>query len=106
MVVLPSKDRPRRLPGRRGFFIALQFLPARPVGGTLLLMLTPEALAWLRCPLDPKREAALVNEETHLACSRCRVRFRIRDGFPNLVPDEAELPDGCTSVKQLPCRKS
>lgn len=67
-------------------------------------MLTPEALTWLRCPLDPKREATLVNEETHLVCTRCRVRYRIRDGIPNLLVDDAELPEGCPSRKQLPCQ--
>ena len=67
--------------------------------------MTPQALQWLRCPIDPKREAALVDEQTHLACSRCQVRFRIRDGFANMIPDEAELPEGCASRKQLPCQQ-
>jgi len=68
-------------------------------------MLTPEVLAWLRCPIDPGRAAGLVNAETHLVCDRCQVRFRIRDGIPDLIPDEAELPAGCTSLKHLPCRQ-
>ena len=68
-------------------------------------MLTPEALAWLRCPIDPARNVALRNEETHLVCERCNVRFRVRDGIPDLIPDEGELPAGCTSLKQLPCRQ-
>jgi uncharacterized protein len=68
-------------------------------------MLTPEALAWLRCPIDPARTAGLLNDETHLVCERCRVRFRVRDGIADLIPDEAELPVGCQSVKQLPCRQ-
>jgi uncharacterized protein YbaR (Trm112 family) len=68
-------------------------------------MIDPQALAWLRCPIDPKRNAALVDDETHLTCSNCKVRFRIRDGIPNLIADEAELPEGCTSKKQLPCQR-
>jgi uncharacterized protein YbaR (Trm112 family) len=68
-------------------------------------MLTPETLAMLRCPIDPTRTAALLDEETHLVCERCRVRFRVRDRIPNLISDEAELPDGCNSVKQLPCHQ-
>ena len=69
-------------------------------------MLTPAGLAMLRCPIDPVRNATLIDEETHLTCSSCRVRFRVRDGIPNLIADEAELPEGCTSLHQLPCRKS
>ena len=68
-------------------------------------MLTPDALAWLRCPIDPNRAAGLRHEETHLACERCHVRFRVRDGIPDLIADEAELPDGCPSIKHLPCRQ-
>lgn len=69
-------------------------------------VISPQALQWLRCPIDPKREAPLLDEETHLTCAQCRVKFRIRDGFPNLIPDEAELPAGCTNRKQLLCQKS
>jgi uncharacterized protein YbaR (Trm112 family) len=68
-------------------------------------MIDPQSLQWLRCPIDPKRNAALVDDETHLTCANCQVRFRIRDGIPNLIADEAELPEGCTSKKQLPCQR-
>ena len=68
-------------------------------------MIDPQVLQWLRCPIDPKRNAALLDEETHLTCSSCKARFRIRDGIPNLIADEAELPEGCASRKQLPCQK-
>lgn len=68
-------------------------------------MFSPQTLQWLRCPLDPERNVALTDEETHLACSRCHVRFRRRDGFVNLIVDEAELPEGCASRRQLPCQQ-
>lgn len=68
-------------------------------------MFNPEALAYLRCPIDPQRHATLTDAETHLVCSRCQVRFRVRDGIPNLVADDAELPEGCTHRKQLPCEQ-
>ena len=68
-------------------------------------MISPQALQWLRCPIDPQRNATLIDEETHLTCSSCKVRFRIRDGFPNMIADEAELPEGCTNRKQLPCQQ-
>ena len=69
-------------------------------------MITPEMLNILRCPMDPKREAKLILEnDTRLLCSRCRLQFRIREGFPSLLIDEATLPDGCTNVGQLPCQQ-
>ena len=68
-------------------------------------MLTPELLALLRCPIDPKREATLVLEdEVRLVCSRCRVQFRTREGIPSLLPEEATLPEGVPSVAKLPCQ--
>ena len=65
-------------------------------------MLDPEFLKILRCPFDPKREAPLSQpDETRLACECCKVHFPVRDGFPILLVDEAELPEGCTSAEQL-----
>lgn len=70
-------------------------------------MITPEMLDVLRCPMDPKREARLVLEnDTRLLCGRCRLQFRIREGFPSLLVEEATLPERCASVKQLPCQAS
>jgi uncharacterized protein YbaR (Trm112 family) len=69
-------------------------------------MITPEMLEILRCPMDPKREARLVVEEDiRLICSRCRLQYRIREGFPSLLLEEATLPDGCASLKKLPCQQ-
>jgi uncharacterized protein len=69
-------------------------------------MITSEQLEILRCPIDPKREARVVLEEdVRLFCARCRVQFRIRDGFPSLVLEDATLPAGCASLLQLPCRQ-
>ena len=68
-------------------------------------MLTPETLALLRCPIDPKREASLVLEgEVRLVCSRCRVQFKTREGVPSLLVEEATLPDGVSSLAKLPCQ--
>jgi uncharacterized protein YbaR (Trm112 family) len=63
-------------------------------------------LAQLRCPLDPDREATLSREEQELVCSRCAVRFPIKQGLPVLVPDEAELPAKLREVSQLPCQRT
>ena len=62
-------------------------------------------LAQLRCPLDPAREAALTRDQQQLVCSRCAVRFPIKQGIPVLVPDEGELPPGLRELSQLPCRR-
>ena len=67
-------------------------------------MLSADLLAILRCPLDPSR-TKLILAGDHLRCERCALRFKIKDGFPVLVVEEAELPAGCESVEDLPCRK-
>jgi uncharacterized protein YbaR (Trm112 family) len=66
-------------------------------------MIHPELLAILRCPLNPSR-TRLVLEGDRLVCERCALKFPIRDGFPVLVVEEAELPPGCESLRQLPCQ--
>jgi uncharacterized protein len=85
----------------RGFF----FVRLASCRGYDDSMVTPEMLEILRCPMDPKREAKLVVEDSRLVCSRCGLQFRIREGFPSLLIDEATLPDGCTSPNQLPCQR-
>jgi uncharacterized protein YbaR (Trm112 family) len=68
-------------------------------------MLPADFLEILRCPMDPKREATLTQpDDLHLVCSRCALRFPIKDGFPVLVVEEAELPQGCPSLDRLPCQ--
>ena len=67
-------------------------------------MISPELLAILRCPLDPSH-TKLALEDKRLVCERCRLRFPIKDGFPVLVAEEAELPPGCQSLGDLPCQK-
>ena len=68
-------------------------------------MITAEMLEILRCPMDPNREAKLVVEDSRLLCSRCRLQYRIREGFPSLLIEEATLPDGCSGLNQLPCQR-
>ncbi|QVL30404.1 hypothetical protein KIH39_16265 [Telmatocola sphagniphila] len=68
-------------------------------------MITPETLAVLRCPNDPRRESKLILEEdVKIFCERCRIQFKSKEGLPSLLLDEAILPEGCTSLKSLPCR--
>ena len=67
-------------------------------------MVTPEMLEVLRCPMDPNRETRLVVDDAQLFCSRCRLKFRIREGFPSVLVEEATLPEGCKSIGHLPCQ--
>jgi uncharacterized protein YbaR (Trm112 family) len=66
-------------------------------------MIAEDLLNILRCPLDPSK-TRLKPDGDHLRCERCSLRFRIQDGFPILVVEEAELPPGCESIGQLPCQ--
>jgi uncharacterized protein len=68
-------------------------------------MIRPELLEILRCPWDPAREAGLSPEGSRLVCQRCRLAFPVKDGFPVLVVEEAELPPGAASLDELPCRQ-
>lgn len=67
-------------------------------------MISQELLAILRCPLSPSK-TRLVLEGERLVCERCNLRFHIRDGFPVLVAEEAELPPGCMCLGDLPCQR-
>ena len=67
-------------------------------------MISPDLLAILRCPMNPSRTRLLVQDD-RLVCERCALKFPIKDGFPVLVVEEAELPAGCESLKDLPCQR-
>lgn len=66
-------------------------------------MISQELLDILRCPMDPSR-TGLTLQGDHLVCQRCQLKFKIKDGFPVLVAEEAELPPGCDSLERLPCQ--
>ncbi|HEY3789537.1 MAG TPA: Trm112 family protein [Urbifossiella sp.] len=63
-------------------------------------------LAYLRCPIDPLREATLSREQGSLVCSSCCAAFPIKNGLPILIPEEAELPAGIETADRLPCVKA
>jgi len=67
-------------------------------------MISKDLLDILRCPLDPSRVKLIVDGD-RLVCERCALGFKIKDGFPILVVEEAVLPKGCESVPDLPCQK-
>ena len=68
-------------------------------------MISAEFLAMLRCPLNPSR-TRLKLQDGKLVCERCALRFPIKDGFPVLVAEEAELPSSCESLRDLPCQSA
>lgn len=68
-------------------------------------MIDEKYLDILRCPIDPKRETRLELDDLKVVCSRCRVRFKTREGFLSMVVEEAALPDGCAKIEDLPCQK-
>jgi len=68
-------------------------------------MIGTDFLEILRCPLNPSR-TRLRLADGKLVCERCELRFAIKDGFPILVAEEAELPPGCEGLSDLPCQKA
>ena len=67
-------------------------------------MISPDLLEILRCPMDPSH-TRLTLDGDRLICQRCALKFKIKDGFPVLVVEEAELPAGCDSLDVLPCQR-
>ena len=67
-------------------------------------MISQDLLDILRCPLNPSKTRLMLDED-HLICERCGLRFQIKDGFPVLVVEEAELPPSCESISDLPCQR-
>ena len=63
-------------------------------------MISEELLALLVCPMA---KAPLRREGDTLVCTRCGPRFAIRDDIPNMLIEEAELPAGCSSMRDLEC---
>ena len=60
-------------------------------------MIHADLMAILRCPLNPS-QTKLTLDGDHLRCDRCGLRFKIKDGFPVLLIEEALLPDNCEST--------
>jgi uncharacterized protein YbaR (Trm112 family) len=66
-------------------------------------MVNEQLLALLVCPLG---KAPLRREGDVLICTRCGLRFAIKDDIPNMLHEEAELPPGCPSLAELACVRS
>jgi hypothetical protein len=66
-------------------------------------MTPPDIADLLRCPIDPAREATLTRDRDRICCDRCGTAFPVKNGLPILLADEAEMPDGVSSRRDLPC---
>lgn len=58
----------------------------------------PELLSLLRCPVS---RSPLRVEGSFLVAERGGLRYPIRDGIPVMLPEEAELPEGVSSLEEL-----
>ena len=63
-------------------------------------LIPDDLLEILVCPLAKE---PLRLEDDRLVCTRCGVAFRIEDGIPNLLVDDAVLPEGVERVEDLEC---
>lgn len=66
-------------------------------------MISEDLLALLVCPLG---KATLRREGEFLVCTRCGPRFSIKDGIPNMLIEEAALPEGCPTLNEVECVRS
>ncbi len=57
----------------------------------------------LVCPLG---KAPLRVEGDLLVCTRCGAGYRVEDGVPNMLVDDAVLPDGVSSTAELECSRA
>lgn len=59
-----------------------------------------EKLALLVCPMGKK---PLERQGESLVCTYCGTRFAIENGIPNMLIEEAKLPEGCAAIAELKC---
>jgi uncharacterized protein YbaR (Trm112 family) len=55
-----------------------------------MTQLPPDLLDLLRCP---QCRGELVAEPQALVCNACRLRYKVQDGIPDLLVDDAEPLD-------------
>lgn len=66
-------------------------------------MPSKDLLDLLVCPLG---HAPLRDEGNALVCTRCGPRFAVEDDIPNMIIEDATLPEGCASLRDLECVKA
>ena len=65
-------------------------------------MISDHFLSLLVCPMG---KVPLKRDGDDLICSHCGTRFAIKDNIPNMIIEEAQLPEGCMSLADLACVK-
>jgi uncharacterized protein YbaR (Trm112 family) len=63
-------------------------------------MISKDLLDILACPIG---KAPLKLEDNKLVCTSCGAKYRIEDDIPIMLVEEAELPEGVSSVDELVC---
>ena len=59
-----------------------------------------DKIALLVCPMGKK---PLDRNGDTLVCTYCGTKFAIANGIPNMLIEEAELPEGCATIAELKC---
>ena len=65
-------------------------------------MLSEDLLKLLVCPMG---KVPLTHEGDSLVCTHCGTRFAIVEDIPNMLIEEAALPESCASLADLRCVK-
>jgi uncharacterized protein YbaR (Trm112 family) len=65
-------------------------------------MIDEKMLESLRCPIG---KSPLRYKDNLLVCSSCGLIFSIIDGIPDLLIDDASLPEGIKNTSELNCQK-
>jgi uncharacterized protein len=65
-------------------------------------MISQDLLDILVCPMGKE---PLRLEGNTLICTKCGTKFAIEDDIPIMLMEEAQLPEGITSIEELPCAK-
>jgi len=48
-----------------------------------------KVVEYIVCPID---KAALIDKKNLWECTKCGAKFKVNEGIPNLIIDDAELP--------------
>ncbi len=46
-------------------------------------------IEFIVCPID---KANLIDKKEFWECTKCGTKFRVNNGIPNLIPEEADSP--------------
>ena len=68
------------------------------VNDTVVQTISDELLDLLRCPMTLSR---LSRDGDHLVAEVGGLRYPVRDGIPQMLVDDADLPDGVESLDAL-----